>query len=69
MTETDAVAAALDAAARRWPGERRARLIARIVVEWHEATGGASQQVARSRLVGSIPGSSVLYDRAEDWPA
>lgn len=69
MTETEELAQILDEAARRWPGLSRAKLIQRVVVDW-AAGGRAPSERARARrsLVGSLPGSSELYDRERDWP-
>ena len=70
VTETDEVAAVLDAAARRWSGVSRAKLIQLVLVDW--SNGGRSPSAradARAELVGSLPGSSELYDRHQDWPA
>lgn len=69
VTETDEIAAVLDAAARRWSGVSRAKLIGLALVDW--ANGGQSPPAradARADLVGSLPGSSGLYDRHQDWP-
>jgi hypothetical protein len=70
VTETDDIAAVLDEAARRWPDVPRSRLIQRVLMDWHD--GGASpaaRHAARRRLVGSLPGSSKLYDPVGEWPA
>lgn len=69
VTETDEVARILDEAARKWPGTPRARLIHLVMADW--AAGGRSPatcSAARQALVGSLPGSSELYNRTEDWP-
>jgi hypothetical protein len=69
VTETEEVAAVLDEAARRWPDVARSRLIPLILRDW--AAGGRSPAAAagaRRALMGSLPGSSALYDRAEEWP-
>ncbi len=69
VTETDEIAAILNEAARKWPDVPRARLIQRVIADW--AAGGKSPSAraqARADLVGSLPGSAELYDRAEDWP-
>jgi hypothetical protein len=70
VTETDDVAAALDEAARKWPGVPRSQLVRSILIDW--AAGGCSPRsrvAARRALVGSLPASAGLYDRADDWPA
>jgi len=69
VTETDEIAAILNEAARRWPDVSRARLIRLIMVDW--AAGGSAataQAEARGRLIGTLPGSADLYDRATEWP-
>jgi len=69
VTETDEIAAVLDEAARRWPGVPRSRLIQRVLVDWRD--GGrapAARRAARRRLTGSLPGSSALYQPAQEWP-
>ena len=69
VTETDEIATVLDEAARRWSGVSRAKLIQLVLVDW--ANGGQSPSAradARTDLVGSLPGSSELYDRHQDWP-
>ncbi|QXQ12542.1 hypothetical protein [Skermania piniformis] len=65
ITETDQVARALDAAARRWPDDRdrRARLLLRLVDAGHQALAGADDErraarlAAISRTRGSLTGS------------
>jgi hypothetical protein len=69
VTETDDIARILDEAARRWPDTPRSRLIHRVLLDW--AAGGRSpvaRAKAREALVGVLPGSAGLYDRAKDWP-
>lgn len=69
VTETDEIAAILDEAARVWPGVSRSRLIGQVLADW--STGGRSitaNTTAREALVGSLPGSSDLYDPRDDWP-
>ena len=69
VTETDEIAEILDEAARRWSGVPRAKLIPLVMLDW--ADGGrspSSRAQARDDLIGSLPGSSGLYGRAEDWP-
>lgn len=69
VTETDEVAAILDAAARRWGDLPRSKLIRLILDDWaHGGRSGPARAAARASLVGSVPGSSGAYDRAEDWP-
>jgi hypothetical protein len=69
VTETDDIAEILDEAARKWPDVPRARLIHLVMADW--AAGGRSPRAraaARMSLVGSLPGTAELYDRAHDWP-
>ncbi len=77
VTETDSVAQALDAAARRWPGESRARLILRLVGEGHRAVAAASEADAErrrqavERTSGALTGvyeSGYLKRLRADWP-
>ena len=70
VTETDEVAEILDEASRRWSGAPRAKLILLVMQDWAEGGRSPSSRArARAGLIGSLPGSSDLYDRAEDWPA
>jgi len=69
VTETDEITEMLDEAARKWSGVPRAKLILLVMLDW--AQGGrspSSRARARQDLIGSLPGSSGLYDRAGDWP-
>ncbi len=69
MTETDDIAEILDEAGRKWPDVPRAKLIHLVMADW--AAGGRSpgaRAAARMSLVGSLPGTAELYDRAHDWP-
>lgn len=78
VTETPAVARALDRAAKRWPEESRSRLLVRLV----EAAGdmlandeSADQQDHRSAVLASAGryaeafGPDYLADLRADWPA
>ena len=68
VTETDEIAAVLDEAQRRWPGESRQRLIVRVLLDWY--SGGASlvnRQAALDALIGSMSGSEE-YDKNREWP-
>lgn len=70
VTETEEISEILDQAARRWGKLPRARLIQLILDDW--AAGGTSpsaRAAARASLAGSLPGSSGIYERGEDWPA
>jgi len=79
ITETDEVAAALDAAARRWPedSERRGRLLLRLLADWRERA--AAEEAARDeewqRIVKEVAGSGTglfpagyLEELRKDWP-
>lgn len=80
ITETDAVARALDDAAARWPddSDSRAKLLLHLVEEGHRAVAGqraldaAAYRDAVAKTSGSLTG---LYDRdyldklRADWPA
>lgn len=77
ITETPAVARALDVAAQRWPGESRSKLLLRLL-----STGSAALETARSGAIRSrleaIDASSGKYadafrdgyltDLRQDWP-
>ncbi|MDE0216735.1 MAG: hypothetical protein OXN79_09195 [bacterium] len=70
VTETEEIARVLDEASRRWPDAPRAKLIRLIMLEWIQSGRSPSSRAeARSALVGSMPGSSALYDRSRDWSA
>jgi len=78
ITETDDVAAALDAAAARWPDVRsRAELLLRLVEEAHHAIvadreATARQREAVARTHGALTGAyepNCLARLREDWPA
>lgn len=77
VTETEEVAHALDAAAVKWPGEPRSRLLLRLVKAAGEALDEENQGV-RERRLKAIEESSGKYSAAfydgyledlrEDWP-
>lgn len=78
ITETDDVAAALDVAAERWPGESRAELLRRLVAEGQRAleetraTRRAERLEAVRRTSGMVQGvyrRDELARLREDWPA
>lgn len=78
MTETDDLARALDAAALRWPGLSRARLLARLALEGHRAALVEHDERRRRRLEalhrhsGTLTGAygaDYLEHLREDWPA
>lgn len=78
VTETDELAAALDAAARRWPGLGRARLLAQLALEGHRTAQRAHEERRRRRLAalhrhsGMLTGSygtDYLKRARAEWPA
>ncbi|MDP9428755.1 MAG: hypothetical protein M3Q47_07730 [Actinomycetota bacterium] len=78
MTETDELAAALDAAATRYPGLSRAQLLTRLALEGHGAAQQAQNERRRHRLdvlrahSGSMTGaygSDYLKRLRQEWPA
>jgi len=73
ITETDEVARALDAAARRWPGETRSRLLANLVETGAQAL--EDEREARLRAIRETAGTltdafppGYLEDLRRDWP-
>ncbi|MDE0579754.1 MAG: hypothetical protein F4124_07125 [Acidimicrobiia bacterium] len=70
VTETDEITDVLDEASRKWPDAPRAGLIRLIMLDWIQSgRTPTSRASARAVLEGSLPGSSTLYDRSQDWPA
>ncbi len=78
MTETDELAAALDAAATRYPGLSRAQLLTRLALEGHGAAQQAQNERRRHRLdvlrahSGSMTGAyglDYLKRLRQEWPA
>lgn len=78
VTETAQIAQALDRAARRWPGEPRAKLLLRLVDIGSEALADQQQdeveahRAAVLRSSGRYPdafGPGYLVELREDWPA
>ena len=78
VTETDDLAVALDAAARRWPGLRRSQLLVRLALEGDHAAQQSREQRRQRRLATLAQHSGILtgaygpdYLRKlrEEWPA
>lgn len=78
ITETDDVAAALDAAAERWPGEPRAALLRRLVHEGHRSLEVTADRRRLDRLAAVRRASGAMtgvyeFDELprlrDDWPA
>jgi hypothetical protein len=80
ITESEAVARALDDAAQRWPRDRdnRSKLLLRLVEEGHRAVldqrarDMVSQRDAVRRTSGALTGvfgDGYLTALREDWPA
>jgi len=76
VTETDDLAAALDAAAVRWPGLSRAQLLVRLALSAADAETHA-QEALRGRRVAALERlasgdfaypAGYLADLREDWP-
>lgn len=75
VTETDELAAALDAAARRWPGLSRPRLLARLAAEGQRAvqedTGAQLRVAGVRRSAGTLAGAWPAGARdglRDEWP-
>ncbi|WP_168220114.1 MULTISPECIES: hypothetical protein [unclassified Salinibacterium] len=76
VTETDAVARALDAAAQLWPGEPRSRLIVRTILAGGDALAADANEAARKEAIARVQGAytdaygrDYLRDLKSDWPA
>ena len=77
VTETDALAEALDAAALRWPQLSRSQLLVRLAVEGHLAAERAQETLTQRRLAlihqhsGMLTGAfgeGYLEKLREEWP-
>lgn len=78
VTETPAVARAIDRAAFRWPGEARSKLLLRLVemgrdaLEQDEARALEAHRAAVSASSGAYAdafGPDYLAELRKDWPA
>jgi hypothetical protein len=78
VTETDDLAAALDAAAQRWPDLSRPQLLVRLALEGHRAAQHTHDERRRRRLamlekhsgvLTGAYGANYLAALREDWPA
>lgn len=80
VTETPEVAAALEAAARRWPeaSRRRGQLVLRLIQEGHRAVVAAEDEEATARenavrrtagALTGVYGQGYLEELRRDWPA
>lgn len=73
ITETDELARLLDDAARRWPGESRARLLVLLAGEGHHAHEAEVERrrAAIERHAGAFTGmypTGYLEELRKDWP-
>ena len=77
VTETPAITAALDRAAKRWPGEARSKLLLRLVglgahaLEHQEHGDSEAHQTAVMACAGRYDtafGPDYLTDLRGDWP-
>jgi len=79
ITGTDAVARALDDAARRWPAERGnpRKLLLRLMEEGHRAINDRDGSIAHARRAAvartsgaltGVNGAEYLKDLRADWP-
>ncbi|MGH3447460.1 MAG: hypothetical protein ACRDP4_07540 [Nocardioidaceae bacterium] len=78
VTETDDLAAALDAAATRWPDLSRGQLLVQLALEGHRAAQRAHDEHGSRRLAavrehsGALTGAygpDYLQRLREEWPA
>lgn len=80
VTETDAVARALDAAARVWPEDasRRSRLLVRLVEAGHRVVNEQVEDAVKKRLavidavagsLAGVYGPNYREQLREEWPA
>jgi hypothetical protein len=78
VTETDDLAAALDAATMRWPDLSRSQLLVQLALEGHRSAQRAHEERHRRRLAalrkhsGALSGAygpAYLQQMREEWPA
>jgi hypothetical protein len=78
VTESDALARALDAASQRWPGTSRPQLLVRLALEGDRVLNEAAQQRRSERLAAlerhagaltGVFGDGYLDRLRRDWPA
>jgi hypothetical protein len=78
VTETPAIARAIDLAAKRWPGEPRSKLLLRLVdvgsgtlerEQQHHANAHRAAVLASSGKYADAFGPDYLGELREDWPA
>jgi hypothetical protein len=78
VTETDELAQALDAAAARWPGLSRPKLLVRLALAGHHAAQLAHDERRNRRLAAlrahsgiltGAYGQDYLQQLRDDWPA
>jgi hypothetical protein len=75
ITETDEVARAIDAAAAKWPGEPRSRLLVRVIAAGGDVLSAdaelAKRRAALERLRGKYSDAyppGYLEELRADWP-
>ena len=77
VTETEAIARALDRAAERWPGESRGRLLVRLIEAGGQVLSGsedderAAHRAAVLAVSGGFAGlypAHYLEELRRDWP-
>jgi len=61
ITETERIAAALDAAGQVWPGERRASLIKRLIEAGHAAIT-EDERAEQERMLDAVAATSGALD-------
>jgi hypothetical protein len=77
ITETDAIAAAIDQAAEYWPEDTRRQLLLRLIEAGHRALRDDDEQRVRERIaaiestagiLSGCYGPGYLEKLREDWP-